>query len=62
MQKVLGKFFLFECSIGMNGRTWIKSQSVAHTILIANAIEASEYMTSTQIEQMVKKLAEGFRG
>ena len=45
----------------MNGRTWIKSNSISHTIFIANAIETSEYMTLKQIEQMVQKLAQGIR-
>ena len=56
--KVLGKQFSFECTVGMNGRTWVNSHSIDHTILIVNAFEKSEYMTSSQIQKMVSKLAE----
>jgi exosome complex component RRP40 len=57
--KVLGKVFSFESTIGMNGRTWVKCDSIDHTILIVNAIEQSEYMTLSQIKQNVHRLAEG---
>ncbi|CAB3982549.1 exosome complex component rrp40 [Paramuricea clavata] len=59
--KVLGKVFSFESTVGLNGRTWVNSNSSDHTILIVNAIEQSEYMTLSQIKQNVHRLAEGMR-
>ena len=59
--KCLGKYFPFECTVGMNGRVWINSTSTPHTIAIANAISNSEYMTNNQIETMVKQLVKGIQ-
>jgi exosome complex component RRP40 len=59
--KVLGKVFSFESTVGLNGRTWVNSNSIDHTILIVNAIEQSEYMTLSQIKQNIHRLAEGMR-
>lgn len=59
--KCLGKYFPFECTVGMNGRVWINSESTPHTIAIANAISNSEYMTNNQIETMVKQLVKGIQ-
>lgn len=60
--KSLGKVIPFESTVGMNGRTWVNSNSIDHTILIVNAIEQSEYMTLSQIKQNVHRLAEELRG
>ncbi|XP_027036297.1 putative exosome complex component rrp40 [Pocillopora damicornis] len=51
--KCLGKHFLFDCTVGMNGRVWINSSSIPHTITVANAVSNSEYMNNNQIETMV---------
>lgn len=59
--KCLGKYFPFECTVGMNGRVWINSASIPHTIAIANAVTNSEYMNNNQIETMVKQLARGIQ-
>ena len=58
---ILGKVLRFELTVGMNGRTWVNSSKIEHTILIVNAIEQSEYMTLSQIKQNVHRLAEGMR-
>ena len=59
--KFLGKHFPFECTMGMNGRVWINSLSVPHTITVANAVSNSEYMNNNQIETMVKQLVKGIQ-
>jgi exosome complex component RRP40 len=58
---ILGKVLSFESAVGMNGRTWVNSDTIDHTIFIVNAIEQSEYMTLSQIKQNVHKLAERMR-
>ena len=40
----------------MNGRVWINSLSIPHTVTVANAVSNSEYMNNNQIETMVKQL------
>ena len=59
--KILGKMVSFESTVGMNGRTWINTKSIDHTILIVNAVEQSEYMTLSQIKQNVHRLADEMR-
>ncbi|KAF9168736.1 Exosome component 3 [Actinomortierella ambigua] len=54
----LGKHFPFETAVGMNGKVWINSASTAHTILIANAIKNSEFLSTAQCQSMVKKMVE----
>ena len=58
---ILGKVVHFESTVGMNGRTWVKSSKIDNTIFIVNAIEQSEYMTLSQIKQNVRRLAEKMR-
>lgn len=57
--KSLGNYFPFECTVGMNGKVWINASSMSHTIIIANAITNSEYMTNNQVESMVKQIVNG---
>ena len=40
--KSLGEAFPFELAVGMNGRVWVHSDSVQHTIVAANAIQQTE--------------------
>ena len=47
--------------MGMNGRVWINSLSIPHTITVANAVSNSEYMNNNQIETMVKQLVKGIQ-
>ena len=54
----LGKLFPFELAIGMNGRVWVNSTSLVHTVLIANAILNSESMSNPAIQKMVYVLVE----
>ncbi|GAB6022349.1 Exosome component 3 [Chamberlinius hualienensis] len=54
--KALGEHLKFETAIGMNGRIWVKGQTVKETIIISNAISLVENMTEDEIKIMVGKL------
>ncbi|CEG70906.1 hypothetical protein RMATCC62417_06723 [Rhizopus microsporus] len=56
MLTLLGEHFPFEIAVGMNGRVWINSEEPKVTILIANAIQHSEYLSEEECRQMVKDL------
>ena len=56
MLEELGSRQKFEIAVGMNGRLWIKSPQPSDTIIVANAILASEYMSDKQIKRMVERL------
>ena len=48
--------FKFEIVPGMNGRIWLDSTHLYHTIAIANAITLSEFMTDDETEGMAERL------
>eukprot|EP00123_Amoebidium_parasiticum_P009822 comp19728_c0_seq1/m.23514 comp19728_c0_seq1/g.23514 ORF comp19728_c0_seq1/g.23514 comp19728_c0_seq1/m.23514 type:complete len:241 (-) comp19728_c0_seq1:720-1442(-) len=52
----LGKEIPFEVAVGVNGRVWIRAKALEHTVVVANAIRNSEFMTDTQTQVMVRKL------
>ena len=52
----LGDHFPFELAVGMNGRVWVDTKPTSRSILLANAILASEHMTDTQIDALVQSL------
>jgi len=52
----LGKVYSFEIAVGMNGRVWVNTKSITHTIQISNAIQTSEGMDRQQIKSMVDML------
>ncbi|CAO3701000.1 unnamed protein product [Rhizopus stolonifer] len=53
---LLGEHFPFETAVGMNGRVWVNSEEPNTTILIANAIQHSEYLSEEECRQLVKDL------
>lgn len=53
---LLGEHFPFETAVGMNGRVWVNSEEVKNTILIANAIQNSEYLSAKECKEMVDGL------
>ena len=55
---VLEREFQFECTVGMNGRVWVKAASTAHTIAISNALLSSEFMSSEQCKEMMAQIVE----
>lgn len=56
VRQALGRFFKFECVVGMNGTVWINTRTVVHTIAIASAFTSSEYMSGEQCNTMVEKI------
>ncbi|KNC51003.1 exosome complex component rrp40 [Thecamonas trahens ATCC 50062] len=52
----LGARLPFEVALGLNGRVWIDSASPLHTIVIANAILNSEFLTDAEVTVMVNRL------
>ncbi|PVU88584.1 hypothetical protein BB559_005512 [Furculomyces boomerangus] len=52
----LGEHLSFEIAIGLNGFVWIKSQTHDRTILIANAIKNSEFLSDADCKLMVTQL------
>lgn len=49
--------FKFEIVPGMNGRVWLDSTHLYHTIAVANAITLSEFMTDEESRDTAKKLS-----
>jgi exosome complex component RRP40 len=56
--RLLGEHFPFEIAVGLNGRVWVDAGKPGLTILVANAISASEHMTPGQIDKLVKTLVQ----
>ncbi|KAI8884552.1 hypothetical protein K501DRAFT_217420 [Backusella circina FSU 941] len=52
----LGEHFPFETAVGMNGRVWVNSEDAQRTILISNAIQNSEYLSTEECKEMVQSL------
>ncbi len=58
VRQALSRYFKFECVVGMNGKVWVNSPTIMHTIAIANAFTSSEYMTEEQCKQMAEKIVD----
>ena len=56
MLAALGKHVKFETAVGANGVVWIKAGSTAETLLVAQAIEASQKMAPQLIAKFVREL------
>lgn len=52
----LGGKMDYEIAVGINGRFWIQASEMAGTILVANAILASEFLTDAQCHILVQRL------
>lgn len=50
-----------QVAVGVNGRVWIRSPSAATTVLVANAILKSEYISDAQCEALVKGVLKKIR-
>ena len=59
--KHLGKRIPYEIAVGMNGKVWINSQSVKHTVLVANTIQRAEFLSEEQTAELVKQMIEAAR-
>ncbi|XP_063770298.1 exosome complex component RRP40-like [Pseudophryne corroboree] len=49
--------FPMEMVIGMNGRIWVKAKTIQQTIIVANILEACEYLTAAQRKQVFAKFS-----
>lgn len=49
--------FPMELVIGMNGRIWIKAKTIQQTLIVANILEACEYLTAAQRKQVFGKFS-----
>jgi len=58
----LGKYLAYEVAVGTNGRVWVKSGSVAKTILVANAIRNAEHLSPEKTDHMVAQLVSYLQG
>lgn len=47
----------FELAAGMNGRIWIKANTMRETIALGNAILGSEYLSNDEIKSMCTNIA-----
>ncbi|NP_001153670.1 exosome complex exonuclease Rrp40 [Bombyx mori] len=47
----------FELAAGMNGRIWIKANTMRETLALGNAILGSEYLSNDEIKSMCKNIA-----
>ena len=52
----LGAALQYEIAVGQNARVWVKAAKPATVILIANAIERSEYLSAAQSKMLAEKL------
>lgn len=56
--QALGASLQYEVAVGMNGRLWVCAPTPRATVLAANAITASEFLTPLQVTTLVGKLVE----
>lgn len=54
--RLLGQNQAYEIAAGMNGRIWIKAQSVKEMIAVANAILAAEYTVPSEMQKLCAKI------
>lgn len=60
--KILGSNTPFEVAVGMNGRVWVRARSVKETMILAQAMECSEYMTKEEVKAMCDKISDVLAG
>ena len=52
----LGQTLKYEIAVGQNGCVWVDAAAYASIVLIANAIERSEFLREDQVRLLVQKL------
>lgn len=57
----LGAELPFEITVGRNGRVWVRADGAKETMMIVNAIRASERLSAKQARVLVKELAAKLR-
>lgn len=58
--KCLGQHIAFEVAVGVNGRVWVKSGSVRHTLIAVNALQKSEFVSDDECKKYVENLILNF--
>lgn len=51
--------FPCELVVALNGRVWVKTSSVQHTLLIANLLQSCDTMSGQQRRQLLRRVAQG---
>ncbi|XP_038625628.1 exosome complex component RRP40 [Tachyglossus aculeatus] len=54
----MSKLYPMEIVIGMNGRIWVKARTTQQTLILANILEACEFMTTDERKQILARLAD----
>ncbi len=54
--EALGSGLQFELAVGLNGRVWLAAGTAATCVLVANAIQESEFKTAQQVRTMVARV------
>ncbi|KAG8455035.1 hypothetical protein GDO86_001307 [Hymenochirus boettgeri] len=57
IQEIMNIFPL-ELVIGMNGRIWVKAKTIQQTLIVANLLEACEYLSAQQRKQVFAKFSD----
>lgn len=57
LQALGQQHFKFEVTVGLNGRVWVSSRTVSHTVAVSNAILNSEYMSPEQCAELAQEVA-----
>lgn len=54
--KRLGQMVPFEITVGNNGRIWLKSTSLARTLVLVQAVNVLEYASEADLDRMCESL------
>lgn len=54
--RLLGRNQAYEIAAGMNGRVWIKAQTIKEMIAVANAILAAEYTVPNEMQKLCARI------
>jgi len=54
--QAIGDRLPFEIAVGVNGRVWVNTNNITNTVLIANAILNSEFLTGPQCQVLVQRM------
>lgn len=52
----LGRRMAFELAVGFNGLIWIRAETAAQQVVVANALKNSEHLEDSQIPAMCAAL------
>ena len=56
LEPLFAHFKLFEICVGINGRVWINSDNIKHTLCIALYLNKCEYLPETDLMPLLKDL------